>query len=114
MPRALVLLTNGNYKVVVLRDVGDYQQTVGGFVQLLPTRDNRISCYVNEEGALKMMPINPWSPFLIQIGVRMLKEASIVGNIIVLGGVNDDDYDDTDVPDDTVEFARQHANEEIL
>ena len=113
MPRALVLLTNGNYKVVVLRDVEDYQKTVGGYVQLLPTKDNNISCYVNEEGTLKMMSINPWSRFLIQIGVRMPNGASVVGNVVVLGGVNDDG-DDTAVPDSIVKLARQHGNEERL
>ncbi len=78
---------------------------------MLPTKDDSLTCYVNEEGLMKNLPKNPWSRFLIEIGVRIAPNTPIAGNIVVLGGP--DEYgEETSVTTQVLEYARQRGEEQ--
>jgi hypothetical protein len=104
---ALVLYTNGKYAEIVLRSLGDYQKIVKGNIEWVPiVNDAKVTCYVNEEGACKGLPQNPWSPFLKGVGVILYNGAHVLGNIILLGEATEDG-DDSSIGRSIVEKAEQ-------
>jgi len=95
MVEGLVLYTNGKCEVRDLRE-SDYRNVVRGFFEMLPSEDGyvdpqkrkvrsrpRLTCIVNEEGALHNMESNPYSVVLSLLGIRVHPTHVIYGNVIV-------------------------------
>lgn len=78
----------------MLNGLEDYQRLVDGNIELLPTtRDAKVTCYVNEDGMLQELPINPWAPFLKTQGAYVRTGTPIFGNVVVLGEETEDGED---------------------
>lgn len=109
MPRALILLTNGKYKIEILDEIDDYQRAIDGPIEMLQTKSVLVACYVNEEAHIKQLTPSPWYAFLKDIGAAHL---TVRGNILVFGAI-DEEYSDTDVPEGVIRLAAQYGAEEV-
>jgi len=108
MVRAILLLTDGTYKIVEPASCKEYQTLLGGFFEALPTNKERMSCYVNEEGRLKNLAPNPWE-FYLSIRLEFCVEG-LVGNALLLGhGEYGDDIDvDQDIELSVCSYYTDH------
>lgn len=105
----LALYTDGKYKELALNGLSDYQTIVKGNIEWMPVEeDAKVSCYVNEEGMIRGLPQNPWTPFLASLGVILYNGSHVMGNIILLGQVTDDG-DDTSIGASIVAKAAVYA-----
>lgn len=112
MPRALILFMNGEFRFDILNELKEYQTIVGGNIESLYSSDGTDTvCYVNEEGRLKNLAINPWHVFLKKINIsNFMPNNPIVGNVILFGPTNDEG-EDTDVEKRVVNVFREFLNE---
>ena len=102
--KAFVIPPNGDFSVVSLSCLEDYQKHVGGFIEVAYPLPGSIASgasetpdcagnpvvYINEEGSLLGLPYNPIASLFLGFGV--------VGTVLVVGPT-DSEGNDTDVPD---------------
>lgn len=87
-------------------DLKTIQSYLGGWIQVINFGpDNpHFFAYINEEGKLNGLPENEIvTTFWYNSGERILLGDVIVGNALFFGQV-DDEGNETDVPDDLIEF----------
>lgn len=107
MVLALVLYSNGKYEALNLESLEDFQKVVDGYLEYIPIGINcRVTCYVNEEGALRNLQPSPWTSFLRKINLSIHPGTSLRGNILLFGGEPDEEGDETSVEPDIIERAR--------
>lgn len=92
MVKALILYTDGKYKVKDLKDVEEYGEIVGGSIErLLTIRDYvhpqkksaRLTGFVNESGMIDQLPLNPFAGILALLGVDTYVGLFLYGNVIL-------------------------------
>lgn len=70
------------------------QDAVGGMIEFLPLTDNA-HAYIDEEGKLKGKEINLMATMLCQrLKIGLMPNDMIVGNMIVLGSLNENGEED--------------------
>ena len=87
-------------------DLKTIQSYLGGWIQVINFGpDNpHFFAYINEEGKLNCLPENEIvTTFWYNSGEQVLLGDVIVGNALFFGQV-DDEGNETDVPDDVIEF----------
>jgi hypothetical protein len=115
MAKGIVLYTDGTHEDKVFKQLSQYQTAVDGLIESVRMHDyygaEVCNAYVNEEGILLNLPINPVASALsFMFGNR----GQMVGNMIIVGN-SDDDGNDTDIPDDIFAFIKRvSGNREIL
>ena len=60
-------------------DLNIIQKVVGGYITLIPMKDNRIM-YVNEEGELRQLPVND--------DASEIMGYPIYGNVLIIGKID--------------------------
>lgn len=106
--RALVLYATSDaepYPVRIDPDPQLYQSIVGGYLEAVhgeTPADERVVFYVNEEGRIHDMPINPVATRLWH-RLNPAAEQSLRGNVVVVGA---DGPEDADLPVVAAEAAR--------
>ena len=121
--RAIVLYTDGKYEEVKVKDTEDYQKYVNGSIQLLPFKRGYInpnieikkkdpqrfnlSCYVNEEGMIRDLAVNPWTGFLISLGAIATFDLFIYGNALLLSE-NKQNGNDTHIDQYIVDLVKEY------
>lgn len=78
--------------------LADYQEVVGGFIQVVELDNPRTSLYMDEEGKLKRLPVNRRASLLMWVHRPIFHGADFVCGPALLIGPSDDDGNDTDVP----------------
>ncbi len=105
MPRALILYTDGRQEVKVLNGYEAYQKVVCGNIESLPIargyvnpekknaagKRSKLVCYVNDEGMIKSLALNPYAGILSILGVQLSLGLYIFGNVIVFADSDDGD-----------------------
>lgn len=87
-------------------DLKTIQSYLGGWIEVVNFGpDNpHFFAYINEQGKLEGLPVNEIvTAFWYNSGQRILLGDVIVGNVLFFGQV-DDEGNNTDVPDDLIEF----------
>lgn len=102
MTKVLVLYMDNEFEVKRMES-NEYKSTIGGYFEVV-TLDERICCYVNEEGRLLGLPLNPWSKKLMSL---RLIPCPLYGNIIVCH--IDEEGDDQDLEDDVIDLITRHC-----
>lgn len=106
---AVVINTDGSYNTkdidasaTDLDALNTFQGIVGGWIEAVtPQGRHDVTFYINEEGKLDGLPLNPLANALFQrLGGRLLpSDFGLVGNVAVVGGPDDIGYDQS-VPND--------------
>jgi len=100
MAKGLVIYTDGTYESKEFKQLDDYKQAVGGWIEGLTMYGNKAGTvgriYVNEEGKLEMLKPNRNGTLLAWLGNAIMDDDVIAGNMIILGN-SDDEGNDTDV-----------------
>ena len=79
-------------------EFGDYQQTVGGWIEAVDIPSLGVAVYVNEEGLLQHLPLNSRVTFLWWFHVPEARQrAMLLGNAVIVGAP-DVEGNTTDVP----------------
>lgn len=69
-----------------LASLSDYQGAVGGWMQAIDLPDVGITIYVNEEGLLRQLPLNPRATFLWSYHqAEARQQTMLVGNALDVG-----------------------------
>lgn len=92
------------------RRLESFQAIVGGWIEGL-TLNDKISCYIDEEGKLKGLRLNVLGDLAVRMlleedGYSLLKDDFIVGPVVFVGRPDDEGWD-TDVPQDFVDRLRR-------
>lgn len=104
MPRVLVLFVDGTCEVRRARGLKGLQACVGGNIEdVITTRyywsDNderrEFLCYANEDGRLRNLPANKWSPLLKTLGLFIPDNYGLLGDVVVMA--EDEDGDEASV-----------------
>ena len=100
----VVIPTTGPSRVedVKPEDIGWFQQTVGGYIEVVPLGGGMLMV-LNEEGKLKGLPIN-------RRATELYPSDIIVGDVIITG-LSDEDGEFTAAPTSLVEVVEQAAQE---
>lgn len=80
MGKATVIKVDGTEEVLDHRpSLKEAQEIVGGYIELLPIKGQRLTLVLNEEGKLQGLPLNKRAS-------ELFKPWTLVGNVIVLEG----------------------------
>lgn len=114
--RALFIPVDGDVHVVDSDITLSWlQEQVGGYIQpvyvaqVLTDRGRRevdACVYVNEEGKLNGLPINPRATDFCALAIGGWRRDVIVGNVVVIGPPGPEG-EETPVPDDVVDVVRE-------
>lgn len=95
--KGVVLFTNGTYEERTFKQLKDYQDAVGGLIEIVKLYDARgkdvATAYVNEEGIMLNLPLNGFGGAL---SFMLGNNPMLMGDMIVVG-VDDGDGYDTDI-----------------
>jgi hypothetical protein len=81
-------------------DFMDYQSVVGGLFDVVDLPDLSATVYVNDEGLIIGLPVNPRATYLWWLCVPAAREMSfLVGDAVIIG-MPDDEGNNTDIPQD--------------
>lgn len=81
-------------------DFMDYQSVVGGLFDVVDLSDLSATVYVNDEGLIIGLPVNPRATYLWWLCVPAAREVSfLVGDAVIIG-MPDAEGNDTDIPGD--------------
>lgn len=97
-------------------DLQTIQSCVGGLIQPIyfGPDNNHFFAYVNEEGKILDLPENKIvTEFWYNSGETILIGDYVAGNVLFFGEI-DENGDNTDVPDDVIEFFMLGAESEKL
>ena len=98
----IVLKTDGTYIIESATGFEDYSRFVGGYITLLPSP--LVDVYVNEEGKLKCLPYNTWTPFILS-ELELQIHFPILGDVVLVS--SDEDGDDIRVSDTVKEMVQK-------
>lgn len=83
-------------------DLGVYRRLVGGPLEAVELERPAASLYLNEQGKLEELPINPRATLIVWVhNSRYRGHDTIVGDVFIVGPV-DEEGDDLTVPDELV------------
>ena len=113
--KALLVTTDKEVQVIDKDfDLKAIQEYVGGWIEAIsfgPDNDHFFA-YVNEEGKMKDLPENEIvTHFWYNSGQTILLGDYVAGNVLFFGEV-DESGDETDVPDDVIEFFIEEVKNE--
>lgn len=94
--KTVVIGVDGSAKVCFLETLEDLQKAVGGYIEAIPLGSDS-SAYINEEGKLRRLPLNPVATAIAHRKNSLRLNDFIVGPMVILG-VPDEDGNDTDIP----------------
>lgn len=106
----LRLCTNGEIKVISASDNGEFtlqelQQNVSGGIEIVKCRFGKnLSLVVNDEGAIKHLPLNPYASLLYQ---GILSDALIFGDAVLCISKMDPEPDVYPMQREFAELLRQ-------
>ena len=81
-------------------DFTDYQTVVGGIFDSVDLPDLTATVYVNDEGLVIGLPMNPRATYLWWLCVPAARDREfLVGNAVIIG-MPDEEGNDTNIPDD--------------
>jgi len=105
--KGVVLFTDGTYEERVFKQLSDYQDAVGGLIEIVKLFDafgnDFATAYVNEEGRLLGLPLNGFGGSL---SFMLGNNPMLVGNMIVVG-VDDGEGYDTNIDDGLLNFIKK-------
>jgi hypothetical protein len=103
--KALVITSTGVTTVEdITPDLDTLQSLVGGYIEAAPT-DGSVTVYVNEEGKVTGLPVNPEATRLYyKLAPFMEGHDILVGTVVILGPV-DDEGEETEVPASVLALA---------
>jgi len=78
--------------------LSEMQAAVGGYIEVALTSLPGVTAYINEEGKLQGLPLNPAATALL----KYPNDDFVVGDMLILGAP-DENGDDTDVPEGTLD-----------
>lgn len=114
--RVLVIRPDDAHATVMTinRRLETFQGLVGGWIEGL-TLNDQISCYINEEGKLKGLPLNVLGDLAVRMlltddGYSLLQGDFIVGPVVFVGRP-DAAGRDTDIPEEFIERLRRNEVE---
>jgi hypothetical protein len=97
--QGVVIKPDGSHTDKVFKQLTDYQDAVNGYIEAVRLYDYNgleVACaYVDEEGLLKQLPLNPMGGAL---SFLFGNNPYLCGNMIIVGKCDDDGYD-TDIPE---------------
>lgn len=102
MTAGFSLDVDGNVLSVELRKIEDYQQVVGGWIEGVGLGLGTM--YVNEEGKLKNLPLNPVATKLARASSSIFAADYIAGDVVLVGPA-DPEGEDTNVRDELLALA---------
>lgn len=88
-----------------LIQLDDYRAAVGGRIEPVDVPPLGTTIYVNEEGLIRQMPLNPRATFLWWFYVPAARQKAMLVGDALLVGMPDQRGDSTDVPDEVCELA---------
>lgn len=115
MAKGLVIYTDGTYELKEFKQLKDYQDIVGGYIEGLKmysigTDSQTGFAYINEEGKLQGLTINRDASLIAWLSHAIYDSDRISGNMIIVGA-GDDDGDDTDVAQIWVDLVQHFCRE---
>jgi len=73
---------------IELETLADYQQAVGGYVEMIPLADHQLVIIANEEGKLRSLALNPRATYLWWLlNPQRIGNDELVGDVLLVGGV---------------------------
>ena len=75
--KGLIVTTDGRVLDTVFQTLEDFQKAVDGYIELI--RLQRYAMYVNEDGLLRGLPVNPIS---VLCGFRVVGNVALVGHAV--------------------------------
>ena len=118
--KGVVIYPNGEYEEKVFKQLSDYQEAVGGLIEIVKlfkgNGEDYATAYVNEEGALLNHPLNGTASAL---SFMLGNNPMLLGNMIIVGVDNGEGYD-TDINEGLLNFIketlpeRKQMNDELV
>lgn len=114
--QGVVIRPDGTHIDKVFKQLTDYQDAINGYIEAVRLYDYNgmeVACaYVDEEGLLKKLPLNPLGS---AISFLFGNTPYLAGNMIVVGAC-DKDGNDTDIPEYISTLVRNISakNEEVV
>ncbi len=97
--KGVVIRPDGTHEEKVFRQLSDYQEAVGGWIDAIRLYDYNATeignLYLDDEGLLKSQPLNPMAS---AISYLLGNTPHLVGSVILVGKSDGEGYD-TDIPD---------------
>lgn len=99
MTKAILIEVGGNVRRITINSYDDLNRNVGGYIEGIYLGETGHFAYLNEDGIALGLPMNRKATELCyQWNVGLIPGDFIKGNMIIVGGA-DDDGNDTDVSD---------------
>lgn len=94
--KGVVLYPDGTYTEQVFNNITDYNNAVGGYIEILHLKG--ASAYINENGKSLDLELNDQATLVALLSGCISYWDNIKGNMIILGTDNGEGYD-TDISD---------------
>ena len=111
--KVVVIKTDGSFAEIVINDtLRAMQALVGGRIENVDLTSGA-HMYVNEEGARLCLPVNRYANSLVSDHEKYeyrLGAGGILGDVFVLGDVDDTEGDSTDVPGWVLNYMKNLQN----
>jgi len=111
--KGIVINSNGTMEHKTFTALKDYQEGVKGLIEavrLYNYSGEEVACmYVNEEGIMLSMPMNPYAGAL---SFMLGNTPHLCGNAIIVGKADDEGYD-TDIPEWLAGFIKETCPEQL-
>jgi hypothetical protein len=88
-------------------NTSEYREIVGGYLEAVSLDSPSSTLYVNEQGKLNDLPINPRATMLLRAHQPALRFFDYIAGDALLTGPVDEQGDDTNVPDEFVNMFFQ-------
>lgn len=89
-------------------DLEYLQKQVAGWVEALGIPDTEVTMYLNEEGKIVGLPVNPRANRLAHRHRAVFPTDIIVGDVVIVGPTDDDGYD-TSLSDEHVAWLHREV-----
>lgn len=107
MPRAVVLHVDGTFEEIE-QSLPALQQAVGGYIEIAPTPGAPFVMFCNEEGKIQGLPFNPRANLIANLYRDW--EDPIVGDVVLVGPVNERGDNESLTLDDLRAILEQHTS----
>lgn len=105
--KGVIIFSDGAHEERVFKQLGDYQAAVGGLIEAVRLYDGKgneyATAYVNEEGLLIGLPMNPTAGAL---ALLLGNNPMLVGNMVIVGTSDDEGYD-KDINETLLNFIKE-------
>ncbi|VXB66961.1 DUF3846 domain-containing protein [Frigoribacterium sp. 9N] len=96
-----------------LAGLDDYQDVVGGWIEPVDVPSLGVTIYVNEEGLIRQLPLNPRATFLWWFHVPQARQKAMLVGDALLVGMPDRRGESTDVPDAVIALCASRRKRRI-